>query len=157
MGGSVYCNYYELEDVVVIYYDLNRGEWIIEEQQVVGEAIQLDSDGPGENQPYWVGKKFTSEVKTFPIVMPGRLNKKARISSVSAFLHRSHGGEAEVGNEQGNDHQDISYDDTELFSGRKELPVGSGYSEEPYVAIRTDGYSPFNLLALDVNYRKYEE
>lgn len=147
---------YEGMTVVVIYKDRARNIWFAEEGVVVDGVVTFDSDGPVPNQPYWIGVKYVSDVKTFPIRHQGKLNQKSRVSEIAVYLQDSQGGHAVTGSEKSSSSKEIPYDDEELYSGKKSLISGSGYVEEAYLRIYTEGIKPFNLLALDVNFRQYE-
>ncbi len=151
VGGA---SIYENQEILVIYQRL--GEWLLDAGTVADGVIQITYPLE-ENQPYWFGRRYASEMETFPIRSQGKLNAKARVSEVSVFLERSQGGSVALINERGEEREtDIAYDSEALFSGKREIKMTSGHAEEISVRIRADGYDPFNLLALDVAFSQTE-
>lgn len=151
-------NIYEGLEVVVIYYNTNSFEWVFEEGTVENGAVELSTSGPITNQKYWIGKKYSSVMETLPIKGSVGLNKTARSSHVDLYLRESQEGSVEVINSDGTSRSaDIEYDDTELFSGKKRVNVGSRYSDEISVKIVSSGYRPFHVLALDVDLNIFEK
>lgn len=145
---------YENQEVLVIYQRL--GVWIEDAGTVADGVIQITYP-LDENQPYWFGRRYASELETFPIRGQGKINAKSRVSEVSVFLERSQGGSVTLVNERGEEREsDIAYDSSALFTGKREIKMNSGYAEEISVRIRADGYDPFNLLALDVAFSQTE-
>lgn len=158
MSNYLPCNEYIGEEVVVSYYDEGSQRWITEEARVLEDPygmILLQSPGPSVGSPYWVGKRFSSTMKTMPIRSPNTLNDKKRIASIHAYIDNSLGGTVEVGTEEGSQSADLSYGSDSPESGKITIPAGSGYGEDPYVKVSTDSIYPLNLLALEIELSRY--
>ncbi len=149
-------NLYEGKTVMVIYHSVSMG-WVTEEGIVENGRVELKSDGPLTNQRYWIGLKYDSVMKTFPLRAEGKMNAKARLSKVSLFMADNQGeGSVEVGGDTEDPYtKDIQYREGH-GDGRVDLEIGTSYEEEPYVKITASGLRGFNLLALDAVYRQYE-
>lgn len=151
-------NLYENRDVYVIYRPENNQGWFIE-RGIPDSTGKIKISRPiFEGQSYWVGCTFGSIVKTFPLKEPGSMNRMGRVSQVHVYLKRSHGGEVLVSDETGESwDQKIQYENEfGIFSGKKVIDVASGYGEEISLTVQTDDYRPFNILAIDAKYAKYE-
>lgn len=149
-------NLYEGKTVMVIYHSVSMG-WVTEEGIVENGRVELKSDGPLTNQRYWIGLKYDSVMKTFPLRAEGKMNAKARLSKVSLFMADSLGeGSVEVGGKDDEHYiKDIAYG-SDFKDGKIDVEIGTSYEEEPYVKIIANGIRGFNLLALDAVYRQYE-
>lgn len=147
-------NIYDGKEVVVIYHSSTTGI-MIEEGVVENGQVEIPGVGPLTNERYYIGLKYNSVMKTFPLRSDGKMNAKARLSKVSLFMADSLGeGSVEVGGgREGPYTKDITYQDRET---RVDLEIGTSYEEEPYVKITANGLRGFNLLALDADYRQYE-
>lgn len=151
-------NLYENRDVYVIYRPENDQGWFIE-RGIPDSTGKIKISRPiFEGQSYWVGCTFGSIVKTFPLKEPGSMNRMGRVSQVHVYLKGSHGGEVLVSDETGESwDQKIQYENEfGIFSGKKVIDVASGYGEEISLTVQTDDYRPFNILAIDAKYAKYE-
>lgn len=149
-------NLYEGREVVVIYYSDTYG-WLAEEGTVSNGRVNIAGEGPGTNERYWIGLKFESIMKTFPLRSEGKMNAKTRLSKVSLFMADALGeGTVEVGGESEEPYsKEIKYEEG-FTEGKIDLEIGTSYEEEPYVKISANGLRGFNLLALDTAFRQYE-
>lgn len=148
-------NLYEGKDVVVIYYAEYQG-WVVEEGVVTGGIVELEGIGPLTGDRYYVGLKFNSVIKTFPLSQSGVLSKRSRVSRADIFLSAPCNGlSVEVGNEHGSDTQVVELPE-EFSVGKIEVPVSSTFGDEPYLQVNASGMDECELLALDVEYKQYE-
>lgn len=149
-------NLYEGKEVVVIYHSATLG-WIAEEGIVSSGQVEIPGPGPLTDERYYIGLKYDSIVKTFPIRSQGKMNAKARLSEVSLFLADAGGeGTVEVGGSQRAPvSKKISYP-SDFTEGRYDVNIGTPYEEEPYIKITATGLRDFKLLALDADYRQYQ-
>ncbi len=156
-GTEEESNIYDGQEVVVIYRTDDLGI-VIEEGIVEDGVVQLEGTGPLTNERYYIGLKYDSVMKTFPLRSNGKMNAKARLSGVSLFLADNQGsGEVSVGSESRDPvTQEITYPDG-FEKGKYTVNIGTSYEEEPYIQIIARGLPHFSLLALDTVYRKYEE
>ena len=151
-------NLYENRDVYVIYRPKDNQGWFID-WGIPDSTGKIEISRPiFEGQSYWIGCSFGSVVKTFPLKEQGSMNKLGRVSQVHVYLKGSHGGEVLVSDEKGQAwEQKIKYEsEIGIFSGKKVLDVATGYGEEISITVQTDDYRPFNILAIDAKYAKYE-
>ena len=147
---------YEGKEVVVIYFSDSLG-WRIEEGVVKNGQVEIPGTGPLTNERYYIGLKYDSVMKTFPLRNEGKLNNKARLSDVSLYMADNLGeGQVEVGG-AGMDPvtKKIEFD-PKFKEGRYEVNIGTSYDEEPYIKIVATGLNDFKMLALDAAYRQYE-
>lgn len=148
-------NIYEGKDVVVIYHSSTMGI-VVEEGIVVNGQVEIPGTGPLTNERYYIGLKYNSVMKTFPLRAEGKMNAKARLSKMSLYMADAMGeGSVEVGGKSEEPYiKEITYG--EHFDGKVDIEIGTSYEEEPYVKIIASGIHGFNLLALDAVYRQYE-
>jgi|GEM_PF-3761134 len=149
-------NIYEGKQVVVIYNSSDLGI-MIEEGTVVSGQVTIPGTGPLTGERYYIGLKYNSIMKTFPLRSEGKLNNKARLSDVSLYMADNLGeGNVELGG-AGMDPvtKKIEFD-PEFKEGRYEVNIGTSYDEEPYIKIVATGLNDFKMLALDAAYRQYE-
>lgn len=141
-------------EILVIYR--HEDAWVMEELLVDGGQVETTNQIK-VGQPYWFGRRFTSSMETLPIRQQGKLDLKGRVSDVSVYLESSQGGTVSIVSEgMITKTLAIPYDSTALFSGRREVKIGSGYANEIAVRVEADGYDPFSVLALDVTYQQTE-
>jgi len=149
-------NIYDGLEVIVIYHSSALG-FIVEEGVVVNGEVEIPGTGPLTNERYYVGLKYDSVMKTFPLRNDGKLNNKARLSEVSLFMADALGeGSVEVGG-MGKDpvRKDIAYEEG-FTEGKYKINIGTSYEEEPYIEVTATGLQDFKMLALDAEYRQYE-
>lgn len=148
-------NLYEGRTVVVLYYSEFQG-WIIEHGVVTNGIVELEGVGPLTGDRYYVGLKYDSLAKTFPISQNGSLSKRSRVSRVDLYMAAPCTDlSVEVGNEHGTDEQPVEFPD-DFITGKREIPVSTTFGDEPYIQIKASGMDECELLALDVVYRQYE-
>lgn len=149
-------NMYEGKEVVVIYYSDYLGI-VVEEGVVENGVVQLKGAGPATDQRYYVGLKYDSIMKTFPLRNEGKLNNKARLSEISLFMADALGeGIVEVGGPGREPVSKVIEYDREFKEGRFKVNIGTPYEEEPYIKVTATGLNDFKMLALDADYRQYE-
>ena len=159
MSSYLPCDEYIGDEVVVSWYNSVTKLWVTEISMVSEDPygqIPIQSAGPAAGQPYWVGKRFTSRIKTLPIRSPNELNDVKRLSKVHVYLDESHGGTITVGDEMEEESSEIIYEESGPFSGKISTVVDGGYAESPFIEIFTDSVYPFRLLALEMDLRKYK-
>lgn len=90
-------NIYDGEKVVVIYHSELVGV-VIEEGIVANGQVEIPGPGPLTNERYYIGLKYNSVMKTFPLRAEGKMNAKARLSKISLYMADAFGkGSVEVG------------------------------------------------------------
>jgi hypothetical protein len=91
---------------------------------------------------------MTSLVRPTSLVQAPNVLEEAkyRITKIFLYLKASQGGEVSV--DGGKTWEDIEYPSAELFTGKVEISVNSGNTEEAPLMIRTTGTQPFNLLSI---------
>jgi hypothetical protein len=123
---------YDGREVVVIYYSADIGI-VVEEGVVVNGQVEIPGPGPLTNERYYIGLKFDSNVKTFPLRNDGTMNNKARLSEVSLYLDDNKGeGSVEIGGSKGDPIVKNIEFDKDFKQGRFRVNIGSAYEEEPY-------------------------
>lgn len=149
-------NIYDGKEVVVIYHSNTMGI-MVEEGVVIDGQVEIPGTGPLTGERYYIGLKYDSVMKTFPLRAEGKMNTKARLSKISLFMADSLGeGSVEVGGKDDEHYiKDIAYG-SDFKDGKIDVEIGTSYEEEPYVKIIANGIRGFNLLALDAVYRQYE-
>lgn len=148
-------NLYEGRTVVVIYHSEFQG-WIVEEGVVTDGIVELEGIGPLTGDRYYVGLKYDSLVKTFPLSQNGALSKRSRVSRVDLYMAGSCTDlTVSVGNEHGVDEQPVQFPEG-FTTGKREIPVSTTFGDEPYMQIQASGMDECELLALDVVYKQYE-
>jgi hypothetical protein len=166
-------NIYDGQEVVVIYFVPTIG-WVIEEGVVEDGIVELEGQGPMLNDRYFVGIKYKSTMKTFPIRGQGKTNPKSRMSKVNLYVDKRSGNfDVEVGDENGVSSRDslklpggyvlgepredgtIPYTLVER-GGRQEVNIGTSYVEEPYIKVESTGIEPVIILGIDAEFRIYE-
>ena len=149
-------NIYNGKEVVVIYHSDTMGI-IVEEGVVIDGQVEIPGVGPLTGERYYIGLKYDSIMKTFPLRAEGKTNAKSRLSKISLFMADAFGkGSIEVGGKADDPYiKDITYD-KDFKDGKIDIEIGTSYEEEPYVKIVANGLRDFRLLALDAVYRQYE-
>jgi len=148
-------NIYEGETVVVVYYSTEAG-WSYAEGIVQNGVVEIPGIGPLTNARYYVGLKYDSLVKTFPLSQGGVVSKRSRVSRVDLYMASPCTDlSVEVGNEHSSDVQQVSFPDG-FITGKREINVSTTFGDEPYLQIKASGMDECELLALDVVYKQYE-
>jgi len=149
------CSEYIGENVYLIFYDSVNSEWVAEYVSVLSDPYGMiyRSIGLDVDQPYWVGKKFGSTLKTMPLLAPGETGKKTRISEISLYVNNSSGGSLIV---DGNTIDFTGYEGSENFTGKVSAPYSGKYEDEPQIEIFTDEIYNLRILAIELNRRQYE-
>ena len=145
---------YEGREVVVIYHTVEG--WVSEEGVVENGVVEIEGVGPLTNERYYIGIKFSSTMKTFPLRAPGNLNKQSRLSRVDLYLaNQCDDLELTIGGEKRSVTKDVEYPD-DFDGGKVSVNVGSSYEEEPFIQVIARGMQECNLLAIDAVFRQYE-
>jgi hypothetical protein len=148
-------NLYEGRLVVVLYYSEFQG-WIVEEGVVTDGIVELAGAGPLTGDRYYVGLKYDSLVKTFPLSPNGAISRRSRVSRVDLYMaSQCTDLSVEVGNEHGSDEQVVEFPE-DFTTGKREINVSTTFGDEPYLQIKASGMDECELLALDVVYKQYE-
>ena len=148
-------NLYEGRTVVVLYYSEFQG-WIVEEGVVTNGIVELAGAGPLTGDRYYVGLKYDSLVKTFPLSQQGLIGKRSRVSKVDLYIAAPCTDlSVTVGNEHGLDVQPVTFPE-DFTTGKREINVSTTFGDEPYLQIKASGMDECELLALDVVYKQYE-
>lgn len=148
-------NIYEGRTVVVIYFVEYQG-WVVEEGVVEDGVVELEGIGPLTGDRYYVGLKYDSLVRTFPLTQQGVIGKRSRVSKVDLYMASPCTDlTVTVGNEHGSDEQGVVFPDG-FTTGKREINVSTTFGDEPYLQVAASGIDEFELLALDVVYKQYE-
>lgn len=146
------CDEYIGETVYLVYY--NDNQWNIEEK-FVNDGLSTEPYGtilidfiPSIGQPYWVGKNFSSVLKTMPIVGAAQTGKTRRLSEINLYVHESQEGQVNG--------QDISYPSEGEYTGKIKSLIGTNFTEEPQIEISTDGIYQLHMLALEFADKQYK-
>jgi len=146
------CDEYIGEQVYLIYY---RGGWKVEQVTVSEDPYGMiyTEATIDVGRPYWVGKEFTSRMKTLPLLAPRETGKKLRVSNISMYVHNSRGGSLVV---DGAEVPFVGYTVGEDYTGKVQAKYGGRYADEPQIEITTDGIYNLRILAIEINRKQYE-
>jgi hypothetical protein len=124
-----------------VFICTNRdGVFQMEKLDYANQVFTDDQDG--------TDTAMTSLVRPTSLVQAPNVLEEAkyRITKIFLYLKASQGGEVSV--DGGETWEVIEYPDAELFTGKVEISVNSGNTEEAPLMIRTTGTQPFNLLSI---------
>jgi hypothetical protein len=122
----------------------NRGGTFCMEKMSYANTSFVDDQGGSESE-------MESLIQTTNLLQqPNVLEElRARITKVYLYLKESQGGEVSV--DGGESWTEIEYPDSGLFTGKVEVLVNSGTTENASPIIRTRGVQPFTLLAIGLD------
>ncbi len=124
-----------------VFICTNRdGVFQMEKLDYANQVFTDDQDG--------TDTAMTSLVRPTSLVQAPNVLEEAkyRITKIFLYLKASQGGEVSV--DGGETWEVIEYPSAELFTGKVEISVNSGNTEEAPLMIRTTGTQPFNLLSI---------